>query len=171
MDSQKCQRCGKAEAKIHVTEISPEGEKTQIHLCDACYNNNKESEVPSEFSLQELLSGIGKKEDVPDVTCPSCGMTLKKFINTERLGCANDYDLFKENIESRLEHFHDALQHVGRAPKGGTQMAERSAYLRSLRYQLNAAIAEEAFEHAARLRDEIKVLEEDNNSEEDNNDA
>ena len=51
-----------------------------------------------------------------------------------------------------------ALQHVGRAPTRAAGDAQRSALLKKLMRDLEAAVAAEQYERAARLRDAIKDL-------------
>jgi protein arginine kinase activator len=97
---------------------------------------------------------------VPDITCPSCGLTFAQFQSTGRFGCAEDYDAFVEHIAPRLERFHDASQHTGKVPRAGNAARRRSSRARALRSQLRDAVAQEAYEQAARLRDEIQKVEE-----------
>lgn len=91
--------------------------------------------------------------------CPSCGMTFAQFQSAGRLGCAEDYEAFGDLIRPRLERYHDATHHVGKSPRAGDRVQRRASHLRGLRMQLRAAVAEEAYERAAQLRDEVRKLE------------
>lgn len=160
----ECENCHNAPAKVHMTEIINENEKHERHLCEACAD--KLGLTVKNYSLSELLAGIAagqlsqKGGSAPDVTCPSCGMTFAEFQGAGRFGCAEDYEAFSELILPRLERFHDATQHVGKSPRGGDSTQSQAGYLRSLRGQLREAVAQEAYERAAKLRDEIRKLEE-----------
>jgi protein arginine kinase activator len=160
----ECENCHDAPAKVHMTEIINEDEKRERHLCEECAE--KLGFTVKNYSLTELLSGIAagqlsqKGAGVPDVSCPSCGMTFAEFQGAGRFGCAEDYEAFSELILPRLERFHDSTQHVGKSPRTGDSAQSQAGYVRSLRAQLKEAISQEAYERAAKLRDEIKKIEE-----------
>jgi protein arginine kinase activator len=159
----ECENCHNAPAKVHMTEIVSEDEKRERHLCEECAE--KLGLTVKHYSLSELLSGIAagqlqqKGGTAPDVTCPSCGMKFAEFQGAGRFGCADDYEAFSELILPRLERFHDATQHVGKSPRTGDSARTQAGYVRSLRAQLREAVAQEAYERAAKLRDEIRKIE------------
>ncbi len=159
----ECENCHNAPAKVHMTEIVSEDEKRERHLCEECAE--KLGLTVKHYSLSELLSGIAagqlqqKGGVAPDVTCPSCGMKFADFQGAGRFGCAEDYEAFSELILPRLERFHDATQHVGKFPRTGDSARTQAGYVRSLRAQLREAVAQEAYERAAKLRDEIRKIE------------
>ena len=159
-----CENCEKRPAKVHMTEIVNENEKRERHLCEECAEKEGLA-VKQNFSLSELLAGLAannlaeKAGDVPDVKCPSCGITFAEFQSAGRLGCAEDYEVFGEHIRPRIERFHEATQHLGKSPRGGESSRGRASYVRSLRAELRQAVAKEAYERAAELRDEIRKAE------------
>jgi protein arginine kinase activator len=159
-----CENCGSKPAKIHMTEIVNENEKIERHLCEDCAEKLGYT-VKQHFSISELLAGLASggggsgKEDVPDVKCPSCGVTFAEFQAAGRFGCSGDYDVFKEHVLPRLERYHDASQHVGKAPKGADRSMQRAAKVRLLRARLREAVSQEDYEGAAAIRDEIRELE------------
>ena len=161
----KCEKCGKAQAKVHMTEILNESEKREHHLCEQCAEKLGYTPPQQHFTISELLAGLasgqisGKEGGEPDIACPSCGITFSQFQSSGRFGCAEDYEVFAEQIKPRLERFHDASQHSGKMPRSGDRSQRAASKLRSLRAQLREAVAQEAYERAAGLRDEIKALE------------
>ena len=76
------------------------------------------------------------------------------------MGCPACYEAFKEELEGTIRSIHGNTKHVGRAPARFRQGRERQDKLAQLRAQMKEAIANEAFEQAAALRDEIRSLEE-----------
>jgi len=160
-----CENCGKAPAKVHMTEIVNANEKIVRHLCQECAEKLGYA-VKQHHSISELLAGLtqgllsSRHEDVPDVKCPSCGLTFAQFQTTGRFGCAQDYEAFGELIRPRIERFHDATQHVGKVPGGNGSGLARAGRLRALRAQLSDAVEHEAYERAAGIRDEIRSIEE-----------
>lgn len=170
-----CENCGKAPAKIHMTEIVNENEKRERHLCEACAEKEGLA-VKQNFSITELLAGLaashlaGKSSEVPDLNCPSCELTFAEFQAEGRFGCAEDYEAFGELIQPRIKKFHDATQHVGKRPRAWDKVHASASQSRSLRSELRRAVAEEAYERAAELRDEIRKLEESLNRDAEAND-
>ena len=160
----KCDNCHNAPAKVHMTEIINENEKRERHLCEECAE--KLGLTVKDYSISELLAGIAagqlseKEGGAADVSCPSCGMTFADFQGSGRFGCADDYDAFEELVLPRLERFHDSTRHVGKSPRTGDHARSQAGYVRSLRAQLKEAVSQEAYERAAKLRDEIRKLEE-----------
>ena len=63
------------------------------------------------------------------------------------------------HVGELLERVHGARTHVGRVPGTSEKELERLQQMTDLRQQLEVAIRDEAYESAARLRDEIRALE------------
>jgi protein arginine kinase activator len=76
------------------------------------------------------------------------------------MGCANCYDLFKDHLDPLLRRVHGSIAHTGKVPKrtGGRVRVRKE--IEELRSKLQEAIKREAYEEAAKLRDEIKEKEE-----------
>ena len=169
-----CQSCQKHPASVHVTEIVEVAEAAgsgkparkevhEQHLCETCAAS---VDLPHAPAMKKSPADIWKLLQIsaqqtkrrPSPACPDCGMSLDEFRKKGRLGCARDYEVFKNHIGELLERVHGARAHVGRVP--GTSEADslRSQRLSTLKQQLDEAIRSEAYESAARLRDEIKSL-------------
>jgi protein arginine kinase activator len=134
------------------------------HLCEVCAQSMDLPHMPASkktvadiWKLLQLSAQQTRKKG--GQTCPSCGMTLDEFRKKGRLGCAKDYEVFGTHIGDLLERVHGARTHVGRIPGTSEADLERQKRLTDLRSQLDTAIREEAYESAARLRDELKTLE------------
>lgn len=158
-----CQMCKKHQATIHLTEIV-QNQKKEVHLCESCAE--KQGVVKTQMSIADFLSGLasgGKaktKDDLPDITCPSCGMTLSEFQSGGRFGCADDYAAFRGRIMPLIEKIHDATQHVGKMPARTDREVAREKSLRQLQAELKRAVEREEYEEAASIRDRIRELEE-----------
>jgi protein arginine kinase activator len=180
-----CQNCLKNVATVHVTEIlQPEDAEAESaptsaqsagpasapktvqeqHLCEICAQSMDLPHTPASkktvadiWKLLQISAQQTRKKS--GQTCPSCGMTLDEFRKKGRLGCAKDYDVFAAHIGDLLERVHGARTHVGRVPGTSEADLDRLKRLSDLRSQLDTAIREEAYESAARLRDELKTLE------------
>ena len=153
-----CCVCKEKEAKVHLTQIV--GDKMQkVDLCEECAKQKGVND-PTGFSLADLLLGLGASQEMEqsaaDVRCPNCGFTQADFKKAGRLGCAECYDTFKEGLEGLLKSMHKGTKHVGKVPHALQQSRDLSDRLKSLQRKLDKAVAEEDFEQAALVRDEIK---------------
>ena len=157
-----CQMCNKAQATIHLTEIV-NNQKKEVHLCEKCAE--KQGVVKTQMSIADFLAGLasgGKtkaKEQLPDIRCPSCGMSLSEFQSGGRFGCASDYGAFRERIMPLIEKIHDATQHVGKMPARTDREVAREKSLCQLQAELKRAVDREEYEEAAGIRDRIRELE------------
>ncbi len=160
----QCEKCKKNHATVHVTEVV-NGVKREAHLCQLCADS---AGVKFNFSIQNMLEGLleapplkpGKGEKAAATPkCPECGLSYTEFKSKARLGCANDYDLFKAGLLPLLEKIHGATQHVGKVPPTADATAKMESELVRLKRDLDAAVKAENFERAAELRDKVKTLE------------
>ena len=158
-----CELCKQSQATVHLTEIVNE-QMSELHLCEACANQ-KGAQVESHFGLADLLSGLSdfgktqEPEEVSTKSCVNCGMTYDDFRKAGRLGCAECYTTFKRSLGSLLKRIHGSPIHLGKSPTRLVKPAKAKTELAELRRKLEDAIAQEAFEDAARLRDQIRRLE------------
>ncbi len=155
-----CQICNQREANLFITRTL-NGQKMQISVCRQCA---AESGIVK-IDLNNLLAGLASlsqeqdKKETPQA-CPGCGMTLEEFNKTGRLGCSQCYSTFEEPMMHLLNRIHGHTQHSGKRPGQITNPAfSKEDELDQLRVELVDAISEEAYEHAAELRDRIHLLE------------
>lgn len=162
----KCRRCTKP-ATLHITEIR-NGEAQALHLCEGCakdyLNTVSVAGAPEEASAFEAGAIPGGDADQPpderdSLTCPQCGITFKQFRGQGRLGCPHDYVAFREELVPLIESIHGELQHVGKVPRHVPGISRKQYDLLKLRTDLKAAVQNEQYEEAARLRDQIQKLE------------
>ena len=154
-DYMQCDICAKKKATVHLTEIVDESTR-ELHLCEPCARE-KGVKVEGAFGVPDLLGSLA--DDKTLVPCPQCGMRFEEFKRSGRLGCGACYEAFKDQIGPLLKQVHGAERHVGRSPKAATLESRRQAELETLKAKLKQAVKSEAFEEAARMRDQIAVLE------------
>ena len=159
-----CELCKQSQATVHLTEIVND-QMTELHLCEACANQ-KGAQVESHFGLSDLLSGLAdfsktqEPEEVSTKVCPSCGMSYEDFRKVGRLGCADCYPTFKRSLGSLLKRIHGSPIHLGKSPVRLIKSSKvGKAEVLELKRKLERAIEDEAFEEAARLRDQIRRME------------
>jgi protein arginine kinase activator len=161
-----CERCKKAQATFHLTNIEPSGEKIERHLCERCAVEAGllQLQKPA-VNLNELIEsfvGGGKESSsaLSNLVCEECGISYVEFRNHGLLGCPRDYDAFKEPLGKLLERAHDgATHHAGKVPKSLGAARTTQQDIHRLKRQLADAIAAEDYERAAELRDRIRELE------------
>ena len=157
-----CQTCGKP-ATVHFTNIV-NGKKQELHLCQACseeQNLIKDQELNLSMILQTVIGqNVGATtEELSRLTCPTCGIKYMEFKAEGRLGCPQDYKVFQAALEPLLDRIHRARRHVGKVPPNATANAARQRELIDLRVQLTRAVEQEAYEEAAKIRDQIRSKE------------
>jgi len=150
--------CSK-DASVHLTQIV----NNKIHKVDLCESCAKKKGVtdPEGFSLADLFA---KKPKVVDskqskLECPTCGLSTADFRSNGRFGCEDCYDAFKPLLASMLEDMHEGITHKGKIPTIALSRRSSQLQLKELQDFLAKAIAEEAYEEAAKYRDQIRELE------------
>jgi protein arginine kinase activator len=159
----RCQFCDKP-ATVHLTDIINK-KKREVHLCEACAREHhlipdaqQDLNVPA---LLQFLTGQGSvrppRDDPNALACPHCGLKYGQFRAQGRLGCPDDYEVFRAALEVLLERIHRKTAHAGKVP-ARLREARREAEVEELRGRLDAAVRSEHYEEAARLRDAIRGL-------------
>jgi len=181
----QCEICKNKTATVHVTEIV-DGQRSESHLCQNCAQKEGIT-IKNQLSLNELLSSLiaahqqadEQGESESQMSCPDCGMTMEIFRKQALLGCPKDYEIFGKSLEQIIEKAHDGnLTHKGKIPAGAAQSAgggdtskekeevknknktdsTGSPQVEELKKQLEKAVRDEDYELAAKLRDQLKAL-------------
>jgi protein arginine kinase activator len=162
----KCDQCDN-EATVHEV-IVRNGERTERHLCEAHARDAgvvRDTPTDSVSSFMQKLSiasqGISEAgKSAGALSCPQCGLSFAKFRAEGLLGCPGCYEAFEDKLAPLLVRAHDGGEHhTGRVPKRAGAMVERQQRLMVLRKELGDAVAQELYERAADLRDQISTLE------------
>jgi protein arginine kinase activator len=158
----KCQFCSNP-ATVHLTNIE-KNQKKELHLCQACAEKHQliqQQELNLPAILQTLIGQhVGQLTDeLSRLACPTCGIKYMEFRAAGRLGCPDDYNVFRAGLEPLLHRIHRSSRHVGKRPRHHEANQARLAQLVELRRQLRSAVEREAYEEAARLRDLLRQKE------------
>ena len=160
------------EASVFLTQIV-DGKMTQVNLCEKC---SKEKGVtdPTGFQLADFLIGAAgqtktSQEPAEDdkLACPECGFTRAHLKKIGRLGCPECYHTFAEDLDKMLRAMHKGTRHIGKNPgknpnPGNPPAAPKVSVkkrIAELKEAIDRAVAEERYEDAARLRDEMREME------------
>ena len=185
-----CQKCNKNKANVKYTEIINGEKKEMMLCEECSHElglDNMNFNMPIDFS--SFFGGLLDEEynspeymplfqTVKELKCSNCNMTYDDFINQGKLGCEECYNVFSNNIDNILKRLHGDNKHLGRksivvgnafAKKEKNVGAESSCpqkemtqenKLEKLQEDLKKAISEERYEDAARIRDQIKEMNE-----------
>ena len=160
-----CEECGKNQATVSITVTT--GNRTNTRrLCPECMKKMEFNLVKGDIQsfLSSVLSVLGseQKNEQPSMVCSACGLSYAEFEHTGRLGCAQCYRDFANQLKPSLQKIHGRTQHAGRKPKTfiPDPQDELNQRISDLRKQMDEAVAAENFEEAARLRDELRALNE-----------
>ena len=156
-----CDVCKQNQATVFLTQIV-DGKMQKVNLCESC---SKEKGVtdPTGFALADLLLGLGAAQAMEGGSavqkCPVCGFSQQDFKKTGRLGCASCYETFAEGLQGLLKGMHKGTAHIGKVPVRLRRNIEREQELKNLQRDLRRAVAEENYESAAKIRDQLKHFE------------
>lgn len=176
-----CEACGKDDELVRFTTVVG-GKLERVRLCRPCAAARGFVVEPSAFQAEGpnvpavLEQFLGKMMDAletklkgeetkgpDDRACPRCGITAAEFQKRGRLGCADDYGAFEDDLDRLLLKIHGRNVHVGRMPARAKERQGRRRFvkerLEALRRELDAAAKAERFEEAAKLRDRLRELE------------
>ena len=179
-----CQKCNKKEANVKYTEIV-NGEKREMMLCEECSHklglDNIDFKMPIDFS--SFFGGLLEDEEynspefmplfqtVKELKCDNCNLTYDEFVNQGKFGCPECYNVFSNKIDSLLKRIHGINEYRGRRALNSAvedfdnfeqenkKEVKEETKLEKLQKDLKKAIADERYEDAAKIRDEIKELE------------
>ncbi len=160
-----CDNCLKNNATVHMTTFV-NGQVKTVHLCPQCASKKKSAVVIPWFSFNDFMSTFYEEAEEQNQRCDVCGTTLESFKKDGKLGCVNCFKVFEENISPAIKSIHMSLTHTGKRPGERVEVYpgiekeddERLTRKEQLKAELKEAVSAENFEEAARLRDEIALL-------------
>ncbi len=154
-----CEDCQKNQATVVIT-VTVGGEVSTRHLCPECMKKMENSFAQGDVQsfLSTLASLLGASPKAPVLRCTGCGLTYERFQKTGKLGCAQCYRDFADQLRPLLQRIHGRSQHAGRVPSAKRGQVETERCLDRLRQQMDEAVQSEDFERAAQLRDEIRAM-------------
>ncbi len=140
------------------------------------------NELLKQFMTQGITPGIQVVPQSRQSACPTCKLTFAEFKQQGMLGCPDCYRAFEGQLLPLLERAQEGGQeHAGKRPRRMTMSgsltpapqpvlaapktppalpsADRERVLATMRKALESAVAQEKYELAAKIRDQIKGVE------------
>lgn len=163
-----CDECKKNIATVFLTKISG-SEVSKVQLCEDCARRMEETTEAANLLafLPQILSGLqGVDEQLTEdvlsgelLTCEFCGTSFNDFQKMGLLGCSRCYEAFGVPLMNVIFEFQEAEEHTGKSPGKLSEGARLRKKLVELERSLEHQIAEEKYEAAASVRDQIKEIE------------
>ncbi len=163
----QCEKCGCQEATIHLTQVV-DGKVKKLHLCESCAEKSG-FDLKGPMSITDILLGLGAEssdeqekeretheQKIPEKICQTCSMSRSEFKRTGRLGCPACYAAFEPEIMPLLKAMHRSQQHIGKTPMASDEKVGIYAEFAAIQKELEEAVACEAYEKAAALRDKLQ---------------
>ena len=177
-----CQRCGKNNAEIYYKQTI-NGKSEEYALCSHCAEELKKEgkldmKIPSLFDDfgfgfgSKGIYGLEEMFGIPATNvittrnekkkCTLCSSTFDELVKSGRVGCAECYKVFADELKNSIESVHGKAVYVGRngerTVKESVEMSEEDN-VNKMKKELEKAIADQEFEKAAELRDKIREAE------------
>ena len=166
-----CQNCGKYEATTHIKRIV-NGEATEAHLCSECAKSLGYGSVFPDFGFgfSDMLSSLFEPVGIGALSnsvlrCDKCGCSFNDIVKSGKVGCSNCYETFYDKLTPSIERIHGRTHHEGNIASG-SPVQKKISKIEELKEKLDAAVDIQDYETAAKLRDEIKALEQEENGNE-----
>lgn len=163
-----CDECKRNIATVFLTKISG-SEVSKVQLCEECARRMEETTEAANLLafLPQILSGLQGVDEklVEDILsnellgCELCGTSFNDFQKMGYLGCARCYESFGEALKKVIIEFQESEEHLGKIPGKASEGARLRKRLLELERHLASRIAEEEYEAAAAVRDQIKEIE------------
>ena len=110
-------------------------------------------------TLQKMLLPALMQPSLPaQQSCPGCHISWQQLQQQSHLGCPECYRHFRGALAATVNRLHGHTEHRGRHP--ARPAGPEKPKVDTLREQLEQAVAEERFEDAAELRDQLRKLQE-----------
>ena len=163
----KCTECNNREAVVFVKK-NINGKITEQALCEECAAKNGAGAFEN---LGFGLFGNSFFKNIPSIRsiendvkrCNLCGSTFEDIRRTGKIGCAECYDVFAKELEPTIKGLYGNMRYNGSVPGSFTEepkeVKEKSSEIETKKEELREAVADENYERAAQIRDEIKSLE------------
>ncbi len=156
-----CMKCHQRPATVQVHD--PSGSAEAVCLCLGCAATVYGRDLVT-GAADRLLEELQATENdsaatAPPGRCAGCGLTGRELQRRGKVGCAGCYDAFAAYFEDLVPRLHGASQHCGGRVGEASAAARQRIEIERLRLELDQAVAEEAFERAAEVRDALRRLE------------
>lgn len=161
-----CDKCKKNPAVAHIKTVI-NGMVYEKHLCEECAHEEQAGitfDNPFSSFFSSFFDGLPSTHEDTKV-CPNCKTTLSDILNRGKIGCSECYKTFESDLIPYIKRIQGSSEHIGKgksAPEGQTVAEnDNETTIGKLKNELQLAVKEERYEDAAKLRDKISKLKEE----------
>ncbi len=157
----KCDLCNRP-AVVHEVTVKS-GVKKEVHLCEV-HAREAGIVMPGQQPINQILSQFVISHGSRAVkqaakACSCCGLTFAQFRQSGRVGCAECYKAFENELSPLIERAQNGgTHHTGKSPRRAGVSLDRQLLIQRLLKELDHAVAAEQYERAAKLRDRLNSL-------------
>lgn len=163
-----CEDCGLREARFRFTEVDTGGRRSLL-LCERCGEGRGVPVMESQggrLDTREIWDEIVQRlaqrgEEENSLACPDCGLTFGSFERQGLLGCPRCYQTFMGDMTRLLKEYHGDSKHRGKMPRLFGRRIDLRHRILGLKENIQISVNNERFEEAARLRDEMRDIEDE----------
>ncbi len=163
-----CQNCKRNDAGVHLKRIVG-GESAEIHLCSVCAAALGVRDAVTGFSpFGEMFGGLTAASSARSANrvlrCETCGFSFEDIARTGLPGCPDCYRTFSVKLRPTIGKLHGRAVFRGKIPEKYEASRKNQLEIAELKAQLEKAVETEDFESAVRLRDRIRSLQKEDDS-------
>ena len=164
-----CEKCNKNIANVYLKN-NINGNITENYLCSSCagelYGQNYmslfgggfESDIFNMLNFNKPAAPSTLAEPAKNNICPMCRSAFADIIQSGKAGCGQCYGTFKNEFEQNVIRIHGTAKHTGKIPKSMNARLSAKRRIEELNIKLKKMIADQNFEEAAVIRDEINQI-------------
>ena len=158
-----CKKCGKYTATTHIKTVI-NGQVAEQNLCGYCAAKSGYVGLTSDnfanLMTSMLTKSIQLNSNITSLRCNMCGATFTDIAESGKVGCADCYKAFYEELLPYLKRIHGSSKHTGKSSNAKQlAVACKNNTIDDLKSKLALLVASENYEEAARVRDKIKKME------------
>ena len=169
-----CEKCNKNIANVYLKN-NINGNITENYLCSSCagqiygqnymnlFDNNNlsfdfDSDIFNMLGLNKNPSQSVLTETAKNNKCLMCGSSFYDITQSGKAGCGKCYETFRNEFEPNVTRIHGTAKHTGKIPGNMSAKLTAKRKIEELNIKLKKMIADQNFEEAAVIRDEIKKI-------------
>jgi protein arginine kinase activator len=163
-----CDKCKKNPASVLIKQ-NINGHLAQFNFCEGCAAGAAAfaaGNMSFDTILKNLMNSLmGFSDDFHQMekeshglSCSLCALTYEGFKSTGKVGCAECYNAFRNQLITLFKNVHGSANHAGKLPVMGGAQLIKVREVEKLKDRLKKLIDDEEFEEAAKIRDRIKEL-------------
>ena len=170
-----CEKCKKRTATVFYNE-NINGKIQSYSLCGDCAAKLREKgdlqditsmmdsfAAPFSALQNDLFGGFFGMPTLKTLSvakkCPRCSSQYSDIAKNGKVGCPTCYDIFRDELARTIQSIHGTTSHTGSVPSRHRAKQARAEQLKKLKSELQEAVRTEDYETAAKLRDEVRRLE------------